>query len=527
MNSQRRNFLKTTCLGGLGLSAGASALKASESLPVNMRKSPAAETDPEMKSAPTGPVRNILWICTDQQRWDTLGVNGNPFVQTPHLDQLADEGVLFERAYCNNPVCMPSRSSFLTGLYPTATGVPFNGYNYPDELLPHLLTHRLNTHGYNCGLAGKLHIRADVRNKAYPESGYHHGYDEFSWSPCGFPVRWAGCQYQHWLKDKGIMPDVRNHPDSKHVQLNVSPEHHQTSWCAQRAITFMQAMAEVQPNQPWMFSCNMFDPHNPTDPPAEMLERYYDLLDDIPLPNYEEGELENKPEWQREHHANANKRMPPHALRFDDLSEHEHKLYRAGYYAMIDLIDQQVGRILKALEETGQRENTLVIFTSDHGESLGDHGLYWKQYWCYEESMRVPLIMSWPGMKPQGRRVSNFAELVDIVPTIYDAIGIRKPDWLHGHSWWPYLNGGNPVERDFAYAELNAWNQTDVSMVRTEDFKLVKDYASGEGELYDYRDPHLERVNHFTEAAYQETRSSLEVKMNQRRQAIRGTSLPA
>lgn len=475
---------------------------------------------------PTGPVRNILWICTDQQRWDTLGAYGNTFVHTPNLDKLANEGILFERAYCNNPVCGPSRSSFLTGLYPTASGVPWNGYNMPDEMLPNLLTHRLGPPGYNCGLSGKLHIRGDGKNTATIESGFDHGYDEFNWSPCGYPVNWAGCQYQHWLKDKGVVPEVKDHPESKHVQLNVAPEHHQTTWCAQRAITFMQAMADVQPEQPWLFSCNIFDPHNPTDPPEEMIQRYYNMLDDIPLPNYSEGELDNKPLWQQEHHANANKRMPPHPLRFDDLSEHEHKLYRAGYYAMIDLIDQQVGRILQTLEETGQRDNTLVIFTSDHGESLGDHGLYWKQYWCYEESVRVPLIMSWPGMKPQTRRVSNFAELVDIVPTIYDAIGIEKPEWLHGHSWWPFMNGGEPVERDFAYAELKAWDRAEIRMARTDTHKLVKDYITGEGELYDFSDPHLERVNHYHESAYEEVRADLEKRLRQRQQEIAGTVLP-
>jgi arylsulfatase A-like enzyme len=481
----------------------------------------------EEPTQPSGPIRNILWICTDQQRWDTMGVTGNRFVRTPNLDKLANEGVLFENTYCNNPVCMPSRSSFLTGTYPSTVEVPTNGYEIKDRYLHRLITYRLHKLGYNNGLSGKLHIRGShPGNPALPESGYDHGYDEFNWSPCGFPANWGGCQYQHWLRDRGVPFNIEDHSLSKHVQVGVAAEHHQTTWCAQRAITFMQGMAETNPDQPWMFACNIFDPHNPNDPPPELLERYMDMLDEIPLPNYAEGELRNKPTVQQQHHAAANKRMPPHPLRYDELSDREHRLYRASYYAMIDLIDQQVGRIMQTLEETGQRDNTLVIFTSDHGESLGDHGLYWKNWWFYEESMRVPLIMSWPGMKPRTRRVTESAELVDIVPTIYDAIGTNKPDWLQGRSWWDFLNGGEPVNRDFAFAEAWSGESRDVAMVRTQNHKLVRHYVADEGELYDLRDPHLERVNHWNEPAYAEVQADLHRKLDRRRAEVRSARIP-
>jgi arylsulfatase A-like enzyme len=517
-SASRRDFLK----GSLGAAAGASLVGVSDVRAdrpkVGYTSQPAAQPS---DTQPTGQVRNILWICTDQQRWDSLGVTGNRFVHTPNLDRLANEGVLFERAYCNNPVCMPSRSSFLSGLYPTTCEVTRNGHHYPDKLLPRLMTHRLNRLGYNQGLAGKLHIRADYDNQASPESGYDHGYDEFNWSPCGYPAKWAGCQYQHWLRDLGVDFDVQDREDTKHVQTGMPAEHHQTTWCARRAITFMQAMAETQPNQPWSFACNIFDPHNPNDPPPELLERYLDRLDDIPLPNYKAGELDDKPELQRVQHNKADKRMPPHPLRYDDLTDREHRLYRASYYAMVDLIDQQVGRILDALDETGQRDNTLVIFTSDHGESLGDHGLYWKGPWFYEESMRVPLIMTWPGMKPRTRRVRQLAELVDIVPTIYDALGTDKPGWLQGHSWWGFFNGANPMDRDFAFAEMRSEHEYDVAMVRGERYKLVRYYESGQGELYDLEAQPLERDNRFDDPDLAEVQRGLQAAMDRRRAELK------
>ncbi len=477
---------------------------------------------PDRSHPPAGPVKNILWICTDQQRWDTLGVTGNHLVHTPHLDRLAGEGVLFERAYCNNPVCMPSRSSFLSGVYPSTCEVPYNHYHYPDKLLPRLITHRLNALGYNCGLSGKLHIRMDLRNAASIESGFDHGYDEFNWSPCGYPAEWAGCQYQHWLQDKGVDFEVKMHPQTGHVQVGMPAEHHQTTWCAQRAVTFIQAMARTNPDQPWLFSCNFFDPHNPNDPPPDLLARYEAMLDHIPLPDYEEGELADKPAVQRDHHERAVKRMPPFPLRYSDLSVREHRLIRASYYAMIDLIDQQVGWIMQALDDSGQRDDTLVIFTSDHGESLGDHGLYWKGFWMYEESMRVPLIMSWPGMTPSSRRVSQFAELVDLTPTIYDAIGADKPGWLQGESWWPFLNGGNPVHRDFVFAELTDERENiDLTMIRTDRHKLVHHGDGDEGEFYDFNDKHRERVNHWRDPSYQEVKADLLAKMNHKRSEIK------
>src|SRR5690606_30702917 len=170
-------------------------------------------------------------------------------------------------------------------------------------------------------------------------------------------------------------------------------EYHQTTWCAEKAINFIRANADY--DYPWLFSVNIFDPHHPFDPPAEYLERYLERLDEIPLPNYVEGELANKPLFQQIDHGQSYN--TPHLHAFTEMSEDEHRYVRAAYWAMIDLIDAQVGRMLDALEETGQLENTIVIFMSDHGEMLGDHGIYLKGPYFYEPAIKVPLIVSMPG----------------------------------------------------------------------------------------------------------------------------------
>ena len=190
--------------------------------------------------------------------------------------------------------------------------------------------------------------------------------------------------------------------------------------------------------QPWLFSINTFDPHHAFNPPADYLERYMDRLDEIPLPNYAEGELADRSPYQAFDHDGAYGHTT--GFPYDQMSDFDHRLVRAAYWAMCDLIDVQVGRLLAKLEETGQLENTLVIFMSDHGEMLGDHGIYLKGPYFYEEAIHVPLIVSWPG-HIQPRRVSGMVELVDIAPTLLDAAQLAPYPGMQGRSLWPLLTG--------------------------------------------------------------------------------------
>lgn len=439
---------------------------------------------------------NILWVCTDQQRWDTLGSYGNDWVQTPAADRLASEGTLFESAYCQSPVCTPSRASFLTGRYPRTTRCRQNGQDIPDTEV--LVTRLLKDVGYVCGLSGKLHLSAcnpSVTNGT--ERRIDDGYDAFYWSHD--PSRsWLTNEYHLWLREKGVAYHVESFNGSRYVQAGMPTEFHQTTWCTEKAVTFIEE--NVQHQQPWCFTVNLFDPHHPFDPPREYLERYLPRLSEIPLPNYVAGELDQKPAFQQNDHHNAYNTEG--WFDHDAMSADDHRLVRAAYWAMCDLIDDQLARLISTLEATNQLENTLVIFMSDHGEMLGDHGIYLKGPYFYEPAVHVPLIFSMPGTVKAGVRNSALTELVDIAPTLLEAAGVPPYAGMQGKSLWSSLTGQTDAapHREDVYSEYyNAmpWHKdptAQATMVRTEDYKLVAAHSLNTGELYDLKqDPNETR----------------------------------
>ncbi|MCI8624522.1 MAG: sulfatase-like hydrolase/transferase [Provencibacterium sp.] len=460
---------------------------------------------------------NILWICTDQQRSDTLGCYGNEFVHTPRLDGLAQKGVLFTRAYSQSPVCTPSRASFLTGRYPRATRCRQNGQSIPPD--EKLVSKLFAEAGYNCGLAGKLHISACHASVCRTtERRIDDGYSVFHWShhPQDFGGKngWANNEYHIWLREQGTAYRTEPYEGSQQVQAGMPEPYHQTRWCADRAIDFIRANAAHR--QPWFFSLNFYDPHHPFDPPREYLDRYRAVLEDIPLPNYQPGELENKNIFQQRELQNGaynnNRRF-----RFEEMTGRDHRLVRAAYWAMVDLIDCQVGRILEALEACGEAENTLVIFTSDHGEMLGDHGIYLKGPHFYDCCVRVPLILALPGSVQQGVRSRALVELTDLAPTLLEAAGLPVWPGMQGRSFWPLLTGKAPLDchREDVLAEyLNAMpNHRNpsayLSMLRDERYKLIRQHGGPGGELYDLENDPNETHNLWDDPAYAQVRIDL------------------
>ncbi len=430
---------------------------------------------------------NILWICTDQQRWDSLGCYGNPFVHTPNIDSLAQQGTLFEHCYSQSPVCTPSRVSFLTGRYPRTARARQNGQSIPpDEVL---VTKILADARVTAGLSGKLHISA-CHPKVAPaaERRINDGYAEFHWSH-HVGADWPTNEYFHWLSEQGVRYERRPFQKSRYVEVSLPAAYHQTTWCAQKAINLIEAAADSQ--HPWLYSVNFYDPHHPFDPPEEYLARYLDRIDDLPLPRYTPGELANKPVFQQLDHRGAYN--TPGNYPFVEMSDEDHRLLRAAYWTMIDLIDVQVGRMLNALEQTGQREKTLVVFMSDHGEILGDHGIYLKGPYCYDPAIRVPLIVAWPRVIPGGRRSQALVELVDLAPTLLEASGLPMYPGMQGRSLWPLLTdeSASHAHRDDVYCEYyNAmpWHThpaPQATMVRTAEHKLTAFHGLGTGELYD------------------------------------------
>ncbi len=429
---------------------------------------------------------NILWICTDQQRFDTIGVLGNDAIRTPNLDRLCAEGVSFTHTYCQNPICTPSRTSFLTGLYPSTVHGNINGNahcNLPEHA--RLVTARLRDAGYDCGLSGKLHIASAWYGE---EERVDDGYRKFWYSHSATQGHDKGNQYCEWLQSIGRFDevvDISNYqPDvNKGIRLHndFPPELHQTAWCCDRAIEFMHEEREG----PWLMSVNVFDPHPPYDAPESLVADMN--VDAIPKPPFRESDLA------------IQSRLDTHVFQGKAKRPDEAQQKRtANYYAMIELIDHNVGRLLDELERIGERENTVVIFMSDHGQLLGDHGLENKGCRFYEGLVRVPLIISWIGHFAQGLRTEALVELTDIAPTLCDIVGIDA-GWTHGKSLVPILTGQTDVRhhRDFVRCEFYDvldmfWNTGQpppppsyATMHRTKQHKLVVYHGNEYGELYD------------------------------------------
>ena len=416
---------------------------------------------------------NILWICTDQQRYDTIGALNNPQVRTPNIDRLLAEGLAFERAFCQSPICTPSRGSFLTGMYPSSIHGCFNGNDRWAEAAP-LVTALLAEAGYDCALAGKLHLAgANGREEPRPQQD---GYRCFHWSHDPEDQWESGHAYADWVAAQGHdLGALRQRPAA------IPPRLHQTTWCSDRAIEFIEADHQ---GKPWLMSVNIFDPHEPFDPPQPYRQRYDAAALSGPL--FRESDLEAQAEL-----AGIDFQTP--CRRPEDFAANE---IQAAYYAMIELIDDNVGRMLDALERSGQREDTLVIFMSDHGEMLGDHGLLQKGCRFYEGLVRVPLILSWRGRLLENQRRGALVELMDIAPTLLEIAGEPVPARMQGRSLLPLLEDAAAADyhRDFVrceyYDAINGLYNEDftgayATMLRDERYKLVVYHGHGRGELFD------------------------------------------
>ncbi len=439
---------------------------------------------------------NILWYCTDQQRFDTIGALGNPHVRTPNLDAFAAAGVAFTHAYCQSPICTPSRASFLTGMYPSRVHNPRNGNGWVHpETASNLVTRRLADAGYDGGLVGKLHL-AGAANAREPRVNDGYRFFQFSHAP---RHDWPLDQHDYaaWVAAQGVDPAsvLLSNDDPRHFlgslmvptpdQDNTPPHLHQTTWATDTAIDFITQQRPAA--QPWFLSVNVYDPHPPYNPPWEYYRRYDP--DALPGPHFQPSDLEHQRALTASGIDFQSQAQPPEA--FD-----AHKV-QAAYYAMIEQVDDHFGRLLAALEASGQAERTVVIFTSDHGESAGDYGLTAKGCRFFDGLTRVPLIWRLPGQAAPGRRSQALVELTDIAPTLLELAGLPVPQAMQGRSLLGILNGtANPAHhRDFVRCEyLDAValpDHTFATMYRDRRWKLNVYHGHAVGELFDLdADPH-------------------------------------
>lgn len=440
---------------------------------------------------------NILFLCTDQQRGDSLNCTGASWAVTPNLDKLACEGALFHNCYVQNPVCSPSRASLFTGKYVANHGLYANGVPLPARQC--IFTRTLADAGYDCGMIGKQHL--------YPCDTWHteprgdDGYRVFEWAH-GPNHRALENDYHRWLRKTRpetyaeIFPDKGANENTEYGNRaktgtpidHVPKEAHYSHWVAERAIDFITHPREE--GKSFCLVANFFDPHHPFGAPQEFRDKID--ADAIPAPNTREGELKDKPKQQM---AYSEKGYGGAAPGFLEYTEEQIREIRAQYWAMIALVDYEVGRILAALDETGLSEDTLVIFSSDHGEMLGDHQQLLKGPQLYDDLTRVPLIARWPGQIAPETEIDELVQWVDLPATFLDASGCAQGRGVQGQSLLPLASGKRDGWRNWALSEYRYSGFTTdplimTTMVRFEDWKLIVWHGSPatggqrNGELY-------------------------------------------
>ena len=329
--------------------------------------------------------KNILLILTDQQRWDSLGCYGTPGVHTPNLDRLAAEGTRYERCYVNGTICTPSRASLWTGKH-----IPGHGVHTLHDCLPEdevMFPKRLRDTGYDTALFGKLHV-SGIYAEADGKRHANDGFAVYEWACDPFGPWGLDNAYLDWLDERN--PEMREALREKLSNVGNTPvESHMTTWAAERTIDFLSRRGPGKISTPFFCCMSVFDPHSPyVNHPKEM----EDLLD---IPNLPAVVASDQPFDGRPIAHEMEHKWGPQVPVPDTLT-----LWRIGYHAGITNIDLQVGRVLEALESQGLADETVVIFTSDHGDMMGDHGLMTKGTYFYDACTRVPMIVRNPDAKP-------------------------------------------------------------------------------------------------------------------------------
>ncbi len=471
---------------------------------------------------------NILFITADQQRADCFGFRGRK-VKTPHLDQLAALGTHFTSCITPNVVCQPSRGSILTGLLPRTHGAHDNGIDLPTDLGEKGFAGSLAAAGYHTAFFGKAHFStfntfgstgrpeciqssAEYNNDWYgPYMGFQHvemmliGHNWFL--PNKPPL---GLHYERWFYADGRgdeknrlyaenAGDTHGAAQTYHSRLPVA--WHNTTWTADRTIAYLK---QAKPDQPFCAWVSFPDPHHPFDCPEPWSWLHHP--EDVDLPEHRTRDFERRPWWHEKVLTAEPPGDPTLAInrktysRILPQTDEQLREIIANTYGQLALIDHNVGRILIALQEEGLADNTLVIYSSDHGDWLGDHGLILKGPMHYDGLLNVPMIIAGPGV-PAGQVNDEPISTLDLGAIFYDYTGVAPLQKQHGQSLRPLIE--NPrATRDFAYNEwelLPARTGVPLSLrtVRTKAYKLTIDEQSGVGEMYDRANDPNEMTNIF------------------------------
>jgi arylsulfatase A-like enzyme len=481
---------------------------------------------------------NILFITSDQQRGDCYGFEGRR-IRTPHLDAMARAGTRFSACITPNLVCQPSRASILTGLLPYTHGVSDNGIDLDPKIGEAGFAGALARGGYRTAFIGKAHFATshtfkatgtpECRNSDQPQgwNGPYMGFERVElmveghnhWPPMKPP---RGQHYERWFHKDGRGEELQRlyetqlPPRSSAMQTFHSalpPAFHNSTWIGDRAIDYLNAYR----GEPFCLWASFPDPHHPFDAPDPWSRVHHP--DEVDLPPHRALDLERRPWWHRQsltgtpQIADHLRKIREEYSRIPVQTDRQLRELIANYYGMIALIDHNVGRILLHLEALGLDRDTLVVYSTDHGDWLGDHGLILKGPMAYEGLLRIGLIFRGPGV-PSGKVVPDPVSTIDLPATFADYAGLAFPQAKHSRSLRGLIETDRE-RRDFAYSEWDlrasrSGVDLDLRTVRTRTHKLTKDLRSGAGELYDLaNDPH-EMDNRFDDAGLAKARKELE-----------------
>ncbi|MBB6732146.1 sulfatase [Cohnella zeiphila] len=406
---------------------------------------------------------NLLLIMCDQLRYDVLGCYGNKLVQTPNMDRLARMGVVFDQAYSQTPVCVPARHGLISGLNPFEIGLLKNEGLSKEIEDP--LPERIREQGYHTCAVGKMHFHP-VRK--------HYGFDRMLLSE-EVPSHFDDDEYLQFLRTQGYGHVTEPHGKRSELyyvpQVSELPGHlHTTAWTADTACRVIRQ----NQNRPFFLFTSFIKPHPPFDPSAP-----YDTMyptDQVPPPKRREHERTPDDAWievMNDFKVNG----------IDSLSHEDELKMRAYYYGCVSQVDAQIGQILDTLESCGLIDDTLIVFTSDHGEMLGDHYSYGKRTY-YEMSAKVPLIVSWPAALPQGERREQLALLQDIYATLIAAAGGKVPAASSGVDLLPAARQTERPTREKIFAEIGR-GRLFKTMLRWDRYKYIYHANGGKENLFD------------------------------------------
>ena len=475
-------------------------LKASFGIPLASAAATAApQSDGSSEEKP-----NVVILISDQHRPDLMTCAGDDLVPTPEIDRIAERGVRFERAYCPYPVCTPSRMSFLTGLHAHHHGVLGNNPYEPMNWRTRTMGHLFRDHGYLTGLIGKMHfgdaqthgfdyrlgfndwlmyLGPDVGLYANEIASYPGYFDTVHDSGSGFPA-----VQDLW---EGPSPWVGHVTQKKHLASDIEPERQFDAFVARESSKFIRRFRD----EPFFLVSGFLKPHAPFFPPAGFAERY--PAQDVRLPP--PGDLSQYP-----------KHIQDAAARYASYGEEQLRLIRAGYLGNVSFADTCVGTVYRTLEEEGLIDNTIVIYTSDHGEMGGEHGLFQK-FVFFEPSMSVPLIVSYPKKLPAGKVSAALIEYMGIYPTLAELAGLPAPENLDTSSFAPYLRDPDDAGPEAAFGEF-ALARAPRYTVRTDRYKY--NFNDGDiAELYDLEADPAERVNRASDPGLRRVRDGLHERL--------------